>query len=145
MVDWPRYPTLHEVYSWDPELRNKEVKFEFTCEGVQLYHFQPGGNLDWKELEEINKTMGHVLVGAKKRSFADVARTMQGHRITRRHARDWFNRLMEEEYRRTVFEWGLGGLPQRTFNIERWVDHSRRLQNFPLLLSIPSVNSSNLF
>ena len=30
-----------------------------------------------------------------------------------------------------MFEWGLGGLPQRTFNIERWVSHSRRLQNLP--------------
>ena len=32
-----------------------------------------------------------------------------------------------------VFEWVLGGLPQRTFNIERWVSYSHRLQNFPPL------------
>ncbi|KAF8645286.1 hypothetical protein AX14_009268, partial [Amanita brunnescens Koide BX004] len=131
LIDWPRYPTLHEVCSWDPELRNEEVKFEFTREGVRLYHFKPGGNTDWKELEEINKTMGHVLVGAEKRSFADVAKSMQGHRVTRRRAREWFNGLTEEEYRRTVFEWGLGGIPRRTFNIQRWVDHSRSLQNLP--------------
>ncbi|KAF8670115.1 hypothetical protein AX14_005943 [Amanita brunnescens Koide BX004] len=133
LIDWPRYPTLHEVCSWDPELRNEEVKFEFTREGVRLYHFKPGGNTDWKELEEINKTMGHVLVGAERRSFADVARSMQGHRITRQRAREWFNGLTEEEYRRTVFEWGLGGIPRRTFNIQRWVDHSRSLQNLPPL------------
>ncbi|KAF8671904.1 hypothetical protein AX14_005634 [Amanita brunnescens Koide BX004] len=133
LIDWPRYPTLHEVCSWDPELRNEEVKFEFTREGVRLYHFKPGGNTDWKELEEINKTMGHVLVGAEKRSFADIAKSMQGHRITRRRAREWFNGLTEEEYRRTVFEWGLGGIPRRTFNIQRWVDHSRSLQNLPLI------------
>ena len=54
LIDWPRYPTLHEVCSWEPELRNEDVKFEFTREGVRLYHFRPGGNLDWKELEEIN-------------------------------------------------------------------------------------------
>ncbi|KAF8702665.1 hypothetical protein AX14_014355 [Amanita brunnescens Koide BX004] len=131
LIDWPRYPTLHEVCSWDPELRNEEVKFEFTREGVRLYHFQPGGTTDWKELEEINKTMGHVLVGAERRTFADVARSMQGHRITRRRAREWFNGLTEEEYRRTVFDWALGGLPQWTYNIQGWVNHSRRLQNFP--------------
>ncbi|KAF8632523.1 hypothetical protein AX14_010815 [Amanita brunnescens Koide BX004] len=113
LIDWPRYPTLHEVCSWDPELRNEEVKFEFTREGVRLYHFRPGGNTDWKELEEINKTMGHVLVGAEKRSFADVARTMQGHQITRRRARDWFNGLTEEEYRRTVFDGDLEGYPNK--------------------------------
>ncbi|KAF8636955.1 hypothetical protein AX14_010367, partial [Amanita brunnescens Koide BX004] len=33
LIDWPRYPTLHEVCSWDPELRNEEIKFEFTREG----------------------------------------------------------------------------------------------------------------
>ncbi|KAF8676769.1 hypothetical protein AX14_004823 [Amanita brunnescens Koide BX004] len=40
LINWPRYPTLHEVCSWDPELRNEEVKFEFTREGVRLYHLQ---------------------------------------------------------------------------------------------------------
>ena len=34
LIDWPQYPMLHEVCSWDPELRNEEVKFEFTREGV---------------------------------------------------------------------------------------------------------------
>ena len=107
------------------------MKFGFTCEGVRLYHFRPGGTLDWKELEEINKTMGHVLVGAERQTFADVARSMQGHRVTRRCAREWFNGLTEEEYRMTVFNWALGGLPQRTYNIREWVNHSRQLQNLP--------------
>ena len=57
---------LHEVCSWDPELQNEEIKFEFTCKGVHLYHFRPGGTLNWKELEEINKTMGHILIGVEK-------------------------------------------------------------------------------
>ena len=42
--------------------------------------------------------MGHVLVGAERRSFTNVAKAMQGHRVTHRHAREWFNGLTEEEY-----------------------------------------------
>ena len=82
MINWPWYPTLHEVCSWDPELWD---------EGVQLYHFHPGGNINWKELEEINKSMGHILAEVEQLSFADVAQSMAGHRITCQCAQEWFN------------------------------------------------------
>ena len=73
-IDWPAYPTLLEICSWEVELRDDRAMVGLVKEkGRTVWHVEGRGDLSWAHLTKMKEDLGHILLGADQRSYAAVA------------------------------------------------------------------------
>ena len=73
-IDWPAYPMLLEVCSWEVELRDEQAMVGLVkARGRTVWHIEGRGDLSWVHLTKMKEDLGHILLGAGQRSYATVA------------------------------------------------------------------------
>lgn len=87
--DWPKYPTIHDVLSWEPELRDYNAAVNITREGIRLFHVGRGMNYGWDELERMaSNGFGQAMIGGTTPpSYVDVARIRKLERLIQKAER----------------------------------------------------------
>ena len=68
LIDWPAYPTLLEICSWEVELRDERAMVGLVkVKGRMVWH------VEWAHLTKMKEDLGHILLGADQRTYAAVA------------------------------------------------------------------------
>ena len=73
-IDWPAYPMLLEVCSWEVELHDEQAMVGLVkARGRTVWHIEGRGDLSWAHLTKMKEDLGHILLGADQRLYAAVA------------------------------------------------------------------------
>ena len=92
IIDWPSFPTLMEICSWEVELRDPDVLVGFVKPaGSSIWHIEARGHESWAHLEKYAKYIGHHIFGGDQNTYAAVAARAATRRLTRQDTRTLFN------------------------------------------------------
>ena len=74
IIDWPLFPMLMEMCSWEVELRDPDVLVGFVKPaGSNIWHVEARGHESWAHLDKYVKYMGHHIFGGDQKTYAAVA------------------------------------------------------------------------
>ena len=74
IIDWPSFPTLMEMCSWEVELRDPDVLVGFVKPaGSNIWHVEARGHESWAHLDKYVKYMGHHIFRGDQKTYAAVA------------------------------------------------------------------------
>ena len=73
LIDWPSFPTLMEICSWEVELRDPNILVGFIKPaGSSIWHIEERGHESWVHLEKYTKYIGHHIFGGDQNTYAAV-------------------------------------------------------------------------
>ena len=132
IIDWPLFPTLMEICSWEVELRDPDVLVGFVKPaGSSIWHIEARGHESWAHLEKYAKYIGHHIFGGDQKTYAAVTAQAAGRRLTRQDTRTLFNGTTPREWYNELFKWLIEGMPRAQRNIDAWRTAVHRQSKLP--------------
>ena len=129
LINWPAYPTLLEICSWEVELWDEWAMVGLVkAKGKSVWHMEGRGDLSWAHLTKMKEDLGHILLGVDQWSYTAVAARAVNQQLTRADTRILFGRNTNEEWYNKSFRWLVEGMPWVHQNIETWEEHSSLMQ-----------------
>ena len=132
LIDWPSFPTLMEICSWEVELCDPDVLVGFIKPaGSSIWHIKARGHESWVHLEKYAKYIGHHIFGGDQNTYATVTAWAAMRWLTHQDTRALFNGTTPREWYNELFKWLVEGMPRARWNVDAWREVVHRQKQLP--------------